>query len=68
MVWDEEKQDKEMFEFTKKLIKLKREYSQFKSVENEWVLTEKEKPVLIYKRGDITVIINNSAEEVEIDY
>ncbi|GAA0086831.1 glycoside hydrolase family 13 protein [Clostridium sp. CTA-7] len=67
MVWDEEKQDKEMFEFTKKLIRLKKEHLEFKSIENEWVLTEKENPVLIYKRGDVIVIINNSEEVAEIE-
>lgn len=66
MVWDKEKQDKEMLDFTKKLINMRKSNPQLKALENKWIVAEKNSPVLIYKKKDIAVIINNSKEEIVI--
>lgn len=66
MIWDEDKQDREMFEFTKKIINIKKEYPDFKEAETKWILAEDDCKVLIYKRGRITVIMNNSNEHTKV--
>ena len=68
MVWDKEKQDRDMLDFTKKLINMRKVNPQLKALENKWIMTEKNSSVLIYKKEDITVIINNSKEEIVIPF
>lgn len=68
MAWDKEKQDKDMLDFTKKLINMRKVNPQLKALENKWVIAGKNTPVLIYKKEDITVIINNSKEEIVIPF
>lgn len=67
MIWNEDKQDKNMYEFIQRLIEMRKENPQFKSVENKWILAEANNPILIYKKEDITIIINNSNEKIEIE-
>lgn len=64
MVWDEDKQDIEMYNFIRKIINLKKKYKQFKEVNNEWIVANKDSKVLVYKRGDITVIMNTSKNKI----
>ena len=68
MVWDKEKQDRDMLDFTKKLINMRKVNPQLKALENKWIMAGKNTPVLIYKKEDITVIINNSKEEIVIPF
>lgn len=65
MVWDEDKQDKEILTFMKKIISLRKRYSEFKLVNNEWVLAEDK--VIIVKKENISIIINNNDFEKTID-
>ena len=57
-----------MLDFTKKLINMRKVNPQLKALENKWIMTEKNSSVLIYKKEDITVIINNSKEEIVIPF
>lgn len=66
MIWDEEKQDRDMFEFLQKLIDLKKNFKQFKSTNINWIKANKEEDILIYKREDITIILNNSSNNLNI--
>lgn len=66
MIWEEEKQDKEMLNFTKRLIQIKKQYPDFKKVTTQWIQAEQNSNVLIYKKGSIIIIMNNTAEEVEV--
>ncbi|MCY6958500.1 glycoside hydrolase family 13 protein [Clostridium brassicae] len=67
MIWDEEKQDKDMFNFIKKLIKLKKDNDEFKLLKNIWVMAESNNNSLIYLKGDIAIIINNNDYEAVMD-
>lgn len=67
MVWDEEKQDKDMFRFIQKLIRLRKENKEFKLVNNEWIETDKNSNIIILKKEDITIIMNNNDNEKEIE-
>ena len=65
MVWDEDKQDKDILEFMKKIISLRKKYDEFKLVNNEWVLTEDN--VIIVKKEEVSIIINNNDLEKIIE-
>lgn len=65
MVWDEDKQNKDILDFIKDIIQIRKENDDFKIVNNEWILTDKYSGLLIFKKGKVTVIINNSSKEVE---
>ncbi|HJG97041.1 MAG TPA: alpha-glycosidase, partial [Romboutsia timonensis] len=65
MVWDEDKQDKDILEFMKKIISLRKKYDEFKLVNNEWVLTEDN--VIIVKKEEVSIIINNNDLEKTIE-
>lgn len=62
MIWDEEKQDKEMLKFMKKIIKIRKENKAFNLLDNNWI-NNSDKEVLIYSKENIFVIINNSEKE-----
>ncbi|MGL5648780.1 MAG: glycoside hydrolase family 13 protein [Clostridium sp.] len=62
MVWKEEKRDNEMFSFVKKLIHLRKEYSDLNKGEMEWIHAKKGDEVLVYKKGEITILLNNSED------
>lgn len=66
MIWDESKQDKEMFKFMQRLISIKKEYKQFSSVNIDWIQAKKDGDTLIYRKENITIIINNSNEKAEV--
>ncbi len=66
MIWDESKQDKEMFKFMQRLISIKKEYKQFSSVNIDWIQAKKDSDILIYRKENITIIINNSNEKAEV--
>lgn len=67
MIWDEEKQDRDMFEFVKRLIELRKEFSDFKVLDLEWMEANEETGVVSFRKGDITVIINNSNSKQNIN-
>ena len=67
MVWDENKQNKDILDFIKDIIQIRKENDYFKIVNNEWIITDKNNGLLIFKKGKVTVIINNSSKEVECE-
>ncbi|MGL5328517.1 MAG: glycoside hydrolase family 13 protein [Peptostreptococcaceae bacterium] len=65
MIWDENKQDRDMHEFVQSVVELRKENKELREVDNEWVSTDKD--VIILKKSDVTLIINNNDDKVEID-
>lgn len=66
MIWDEKKQDKNMFEFMKKTIELRKKYNEFRLLDNNWIKADNKKDTLIFSKGDIIILINNSEERSKI--
>ena len=60
MIWDEDLQNKDIFNHIKTLIKLRNKYKAFKSTEFEWLDVNDELEYIIYKKSDLIFIINNS--------
>jgi neopullulanase len=60
MVWEEEKQDRELFSFIKRLLELRKENPEFKSLSLEWFENNAETNVIAFRKGDITFLVNNS--------
>lgn len=58
MIWDEEKQNKDLFVFFQKLIKLRKTYIGFKNVDIKWHKIDNN--ILIYQKQNIIFIINNN--------
>lgn len=67
MIWDEEKQDRDMFEFVQKLIRLRKENKELRLIDNEWIKTCEKTGTIIIKKEDVTIIINNSDKEIDIE-
>lgn len=65
MVWEEEKQDKDMFKFMQLLIKIRKENNELKSVHNEWIESDT-KNIVIIKKKNITIVINNNDDETQV--
>ncbi|MDU1856025.1 MAG: alpha-glycosidase, partial [Clostridium baratii] len=66
MIWDEDKQDKDMFKFMKRIIEIRKENSEFKLLDNTWINASREDKILVYSKGNIVIIINNSNVEEKI--
>jgi glycosidase len=60
MVWDEENQDRELYNFIKRLLQLRKENDEFKSVNFEWLESDTKAGVVAFRKGGIVFIINNS--------
>ena len=67
MVWNEDKQDRDMFKFIQKLIKLRMENKSLRIVDNEWIKTDDITKTVILKKDDITIIINNNDKEIDLE-
>lgn len=59
MEWNEEKWNKDIFDFMKKIIRFCKENKEFRFILNEWVLVDKENGMIILKKEFIFIIINN---------
>jgi len=66
MIWDEDKQDKDIKEFMMKLISLKKNYHGFNSTEIEWLQYSDSESYVIYKKDDLVFIINNNPHSIKI--
>lgn len=66
MIWDEKKQDKDMFEFMKRIIEIRKENNEFKLLDNTWINASSKDKILVYSKGNIVIIINNSNVEEKI--
>ncbi|MBH9748740.1 alpha-glycosidase, partial [Clostridioides difficile] len=64
MKWNEEKWNKDIFDFMKKIIRLRKENKELRSISNEWVLADKENGTIILKKESISIIINNSSKNI----
>lgn len=58
MVWDEDKIDKDFYDFMKKVIEIRNSNYEFKTFDNEWI--DLDSDVLYYKKGEVNIIINNT--------
>ncbi|MGL4672458.1 glycoside hydrolase family 13 protein [Cetobacterium sp.] len=63
MIWDEENQDKDLFEFVQKLINVRKNNKEFQQVDIEWNLNLN-KGFLKMKKDSITLIINLENSEI----
>ncbi len=70
MIWEDDKQDKDMLSFMKKLIALRKENDTFKSRDYNWLTVSDEENIVIFEKiaGEEScfVIINNNETEKEI--
>ncbi|MGL6104989.1 glycoside hydrolase family 13 protein [Romboutsia sp.] len=67
MVWENEKQDREQHSFIKKLIILRKEHNDFKSTLNQWFFADSDRGIVILKKENITIIINNNENKQKIE-
>lgn len=66
MIWDEKKQDRNMFNFMKRIIEIRKENKEFKLLDNRWINANRKNKILAYSKGNIVIIINNSSVEEKI--
>lgn len=66
MAWEEEKQDRELFAFIKRLLELRKENPEFKSLSLTWLKNNAETNVIVFRKGDITFLVNNSEAAQEV--
>lgn len=71
MIWDEKSQDREIFNYLKRLIALRKTYAALRSSELEWLKTNDTHSYVIYKKQfnneTIHVLLNNSNKAQLID-
>ncbi len=65
MIWDEQRQDKDLLLFMKQLTTIYHKESAFYSPNITWIVTTND--VLIYQKENLTFVINKSNMEQEID-
>lgn len=65
MVWDEDNRDEKMYKFMQRLIEIRKRYKSLNTIKVDWIKGEKDSSILIYKKENITIIINNSDEEIK---
>ena len=62
MVWEEDKQDREIFNYLKTLIKLRESTADFKTANIEWLEADNETGIVAFRKNSVTIIINKSTE------
>lgn len=70
MIWDIDKQDKELYNFFKKLIEIRNNHSALKEVDLKWDIIDNNGVISFIKENEneyIYVVINNSPNEHEIN-
>ena len=71
MVWDEKKQDRQMFNFFKKIITLRKTTPALRRYDLSWVTADDEKNFIIFKKSSDTesiyVILNNNKNKLTLD-
>lgn len=71
MIWDEEAQDREMFDYLKQLIHLRKTHSSLSSPDLEWLVTNDEDSYIVFKKESCDettyIIINNSNKQQMIN-
>lgn len=71
MVWDETKQNLELKDYIKNLIRLRKQHPSFKAVDMEFLLADNETNSIIYAKEEkdekIFVVLHNSDKQQEID-
>lgn len=70
MVWNEEKQDRELFEFYKEMIQLRKDNRAFRDGSFKFLLADKDSKHVVYERSSeddrFIVAMNSSEDEAEI--
>lgn len=64
MIWDESKQDKELFNFFKHLISIRQNNEDFLEVDIKWLHTDEN--VLIYQKKNTIIVMNNNFDNKTI--
>lgn len=65
MIWEKEKQDLDLFNFLKKLIKIKKSNNDFLLPDITWHYANNK--TIIYQKGNTFIFINNQDEEIIIN-
>ena len=66
MIWDENKQDKDMLKFMKQIIKIRKENKELNLLDNNWIRANRDENILIYSKKNIFIIMNNSDKEEKV--
>ncbi len=72
MIWNEKLQNKDIQNFIKKIVTLRKKHSSLKAVDVNWLLTDDENNVVIYEKASevndekVIVILNNNENNVEV--
>ena len=66
MMWDENKQDKDMLKFMKQIIKIRKENKELNLLDNNWIRANRDENILIYSKKNIFIIMNNSDKEEKV--
>ena len=66
MIWDKDKHDKEIYEFMQKIIYLRKHNSNLRITDNEWINDYIDDNIIILKKRNIVILINNSESEKNI--
>ena len=66
MIWDENKQDKDMLKFMKQIIKIRKENKELNLLDNNWIRANRDENILIYSKENIFIIMNISENEEKI--
>ncbi len=63
MLWDEKEQNLKLLSYLKKLISLRKTYPAFKLPDLTWLMSDDNLAVIIFNKGDLFFILNNSSKE-----
>ena len=66
MVLDENKQDKDMLQFMRQIIKIRKENKELNLLDNNWIRANRDENILIYSKENIFIIMNNSENEEKV--
>lgn len=66
MIFDESRQDIKQKNHVKTMIKLRKEYPQLKEIKQEFLLTDDISNTIIFKKGDIIVLIYNNENDCKV--
>lgn len=65
MVWEEEKQDRDMFKHVKTLLQLRKENPEFRLTALQWIEADSETGTIAFRKGEVTFIVNNSESNLD---
>jgi glycosidase len=66
MPWDLAEQDRDLYQFVRRLIQLRRQYEAFRSVDITWVEADAKKNILVFKKaaaGHVLYVLLNASSQ-----